>query len=259
MTNFILSFPQGTLAETPLRLQTAAVPGEIAAVFKPAGTPAEKIIAETNKRLAGKQPSFSPLGFDKIFPVYCCEPEISGIILVAGTQTCSRWRDILGSRLMKFYFEFIAGRVPEAENAFFCDLPVAKHFTENRAVVSSTTGKKSRTEFYRVSGGNTFEKWRAETSFPRFHQIRIHAKECGLLIAGDEVYNGVPAITVSSLRPKKRLNKGEDKALYPNVCLHLARIDIPAGGNTVSFCVPAPKGLTILEKKLGLFKESPSS
>lgn len=252
MENLYLSFPPNSIAENAIRLDAQAIPGEIIAINKPAGTPAEKIVAEINKRIAEKQPSFCALALERAYLVYACEPEISGLMLVAGTQTYARWRDALGSNLFNFHFEFLSKRVPAIENEFYCDLPVAKHFNDECAVISSTTGKKSRTQFKRIATGTTFEKWEATTTFPRFHQIRIHAFECEIPVVADPIYDGVPAPTIASLRPKKRLNKGEDKAFYPNICLHLARIETTLDGNAFVFSAPTPKGLATLEKKLGL-------
>ncbi|MCR5183527.1 MAG: hypothetical protein K6B46_02355 [Opitutales bacterium] len=252
MNSLLLSFPPGSLAQDSQKLDAQIVGEGLVAISKPAGMPAEKIIREINRRLDENIPSFKNLGLDKALSVYSGEEEFSGLILIAGTKNYARWRDALGSALMTFHFDFLTARAAAIENDFFCDLPVAKHFTEPRAVISSTTGKKSRSDFHRLASTATIEKWRATSTFPRFHQIRIHAAECGISILADSLYGDNPAVTIADLRPKKRLNKGDDKAFYPHLCLHLARIDITIGGNCVSINAAAPKGLATLEKKLGL-------
>jgi 23S rRNA-/tRNA-specific pseudouridylate synthase len=55
-------------------------------------------------------------------------------------------------------------------------------------VISHKTGKKSRTDFRFIENVGPYEHWQATTRFPRPHQIRLHAHECGIGIIGENLY-----------------------------------------------------------------------
>lgn len=250
-----LSFPPGILAEKALRLAVLYKAAGAIAVEKCAGI--AEIGSAFRAQIAQGKPSACALGLTRPQLVFSPETEISGIQIYADkdSDALNVWKNTLGSSLFEFRYVFLTRPLPDVsrEPEFICDLPVARHHSKPVALVSNTTGKKSETVFRRLEKFAEFELWEARTHFPRYHQIRLHAQECGLPIVGDALYGGIPAISVAELRPKKRLNKGEDKALYASICLHLSSIRLDTaipGIDKCTICAPLPNGLETLLKKL---------
>lgn len=249
-----LSFPPGTLREhEALRLAVLAFGDGAVALEKPAGI--GEIGDALRRQIAEEKPSACALEIARPQLVFTPEEAISGIMIFAdkNTSALEAWKNALGSSQFCFRYRLLTLPSSALETPLSCALPVAQHFTKPRALVSHTSGKKSETTFRRLEKLGNYEYWEAETRFPRFHQIRLHAQECGLPIVGDTLYGDIPAVRISELRPKKRLNKGEDKALYPEICLHLAEITIATGipgiaERTIS--APLPNGFETLLKKL---------
>ena len=251
-----LSFPPNTLSESSQLVPASAFAPGVVALEKNAGTSANALCEAFRAQIAEGKPSALALGLARPQIVCAAEEEVSGLAIFADKDSgaLEAWRNAFGSGQILFRFVFLAEPAEQIEeDAFECDLPVAQHFTEPRALVSRTTGKKSATLFRRIEKLGARELWSAETSFPRFHQIRLHAFECALPIVGDALYGGVPAVNVSELRPKKRLNKGEDKPFYAPICLHLSRISVAAGVPTIASVgldAPLPGGFDALLAKL---------
>lgn len=263
----MLSFPAGTLLQKSLVLPVLFRGNGCVALSKPSGVPADEhpwngsranICAELRKRIAVGQASALALGLSRPATVFLPDAESSGLVLLADRDgnALDFWRNAAGSNRLIFEFLFLAKPVSgvSAEEKFSCELPVASHFSEPRAVISHKTGKKSETRFSRLEKFGNYELWRAETTFPRPHQIRLHARECGLPIVGDGLYGGVPAILNSAFGRKGRLNKGEERPLYAFPCLHLARISAAAGTvfspDVSEISAPLPDGFDALLKKL---------
>ncbi len=250
-----LSFPPGTLSESAMRLAILHASAGTVALEKPAGT--SEIGNLFRAQITEGKPSACALGITRPQLVFAPESEISGIQIYADKDSGALeiWKNTLGSALFKFRYVFLTRPLPKNSNeeAFACALPVAQHVSKPIALISNTTGKKSETVFRRLEKISGFEFWEAVTAFPRFHQIRLHARECSLPIVGDTLYGGVPAIRVSELRPKKRLNKGEDKPLYAPICLHLASVSLKTDVPGIEKCTieaPLPNGFETLLKKL---------
>lgn len=249
-----LSFPPGELREREaVRLEILSCGNGVVALEKPAAV--EAIGEKLRAQIAAGKPSACALGIARPQLVFSPESAVSGIMIFADKDSgaAETWKNALGSARFTFRYLFLARPQIAQRDTISCSLPVAQHFTETRALVSHTTGKKSETAFRRLEQLGNFELWEARTAFPRFHQIRLHALECGLPLVGDELYGNVPAIRISELRPKKRLNKGEDKALYPEICLHLAEISVAEnvpGIPAQTLRAPLPDGFETLLKKL---------
>lgn len=262
----MLSFPPHTLRAEPTLLPVIFRGSGVVALAKPAGVPVDEhpwtrgvpdICGEFRKRLAAGTVSAAALGLKRPAAVLSTDAECSGAALFADRDggALEKWRNAAGSGQLRFFFVFltrVSAGTP-AEGDFVCRLPVAAHFTEARALVSRKTGKKAETRFSRLEKFGTVELWRAETSFPRLHQIRLHAAESGISVLGDALYGGAPAVSNAELSRKGRLNKGEERPLYAPPCLHLERISVPAGALTESgaeIVAPLPDGFAALVGKL---------
>ncbi len=264
MSYELIGFPGGTIFEKPVRMPIVFSGAGAVAISKPAGVSAEKILSALCERPSTR------LHIEKPQIVFYADEEASGIVLFAD-KACKveyeAWKNTQGSFLIEQTFLFLAKplndlKTPSHHRAkvqgeFSCTLPVAKHFSGPRALISHKTGKKSCTIFVREESFPPWELWRAQTTFPRFHQIRLHAAESGIPIVGEKIYGEVPTIKISDLRANNRLNKGEDKAFYADLCLHLANAKILFPKNApqnfpteITISAPLPSGFESLLKKL---------
>ncbi|MDR1890754.1 MAG: hypothetical protein LBQ23_01030 [Puniceicoccales bacterium] len=181
--NFI-GFPPNTICETSLKVQILANRDDFLAIDKPPNISSEKII--DHMRIPRKQ--LADLGIVSPKEIFIAEGELSGIFLVAKTKkSAAELRNLYGSQLFTFTFDLLT--LPTAVGKeITCDLPIAKHFSCDKMVISHKTGKKSHTDFRLIENMGTHEHWQAITHFPRQHQIRIHAHECGMKLIGENLY-----------------------------------------------------------------------
>lgn len=262
----MLTFPPQTFESNSTSVPVVFCGNGMAVLNKPSGIPVDEhpwnegrttLCGEIRKRLEQGRASLQKLGLSRPAPVILTDSEISGCILLADRENgaLELWRNAVGSEQLKFTFVFLCkpdskSRLGESKT---CTLPVAAHFSEPRALISHKTGKKSETRFSPEEKFGEYELWRAETTFPRLHQIRLHAQESGLPIVGDMLYGGVPAVSNAYFGKRGRLNKGEVRPIYPSSCIHLARIEIPeslSGQGAVEISTDVPSGFEALLKKL---------
>lgn len=252
-----IGFPPGLLAEKPLRLDVLDFKaGAYAAINKPAGIYLEADGLTQNpptiiggiKAQAGKA-EIGRLGIETPYSVFVLDPEISGIALIASNKdSASNLRNAFGSGMFEFEFEFLSerpyGRVEEV-----VELPLLRHETKPRAIVSHRYGKKCKTLFSLKEDLGDWQLWSAKTDFLRWHQIRIHAAEAGLRMVGDDTYVRVRKIYLSRL--KRGQYKGEETSpIYDNIALHLKKIAFPFGGEKIEISAPAPNGYEVQLKKI---------
>ncbi len=262
----MLTFPPGTFEENSTRLPVIFRGNGVVALTKPSGIPVDEhpwtegkatLCGELRTRLGAGQASARKLGLERPVSVILTDAEISGIVLLSDRENglSDAWRNAVGSEQLRFVFIFLSKKTAEEAlpDDFVCSLPVAAHFSEPRALISHKTGKKSETRFVRTECFGNYELWRAETVFPRLHQIRLHAQESGLPIVGDALYGGVPAVSNAEFGRRGRLNKGEVRPLYAPPCVHLERVLVsekaPAG-TEFDIVAALPDGFSALLKKL---------
>lgn len=155
--------------------------------------------------------------------IYGLDPDVTGVCVLTRTpERAEKLRNDLGSGLCRFRFHILADQAPD-QDELSCDLPLARHFTQARMVVSSRTGKKAQTTFRRIDRVGRYTLWEAETDFPRRHQIALHAFECGIHIVGDETYAGGSPLYLSQLKRTYRTRKRdeEETPIHPAVAIHL--------------------------------------
>lgn len=252
-----LGFPEGLLGEKPVRLDVLECrAGKFVAVNKPSNVYLEADgIAENPltiiagiKAQAGKK-EFERLGMESPYAVFATDPEISGVALIASNKESSdELRNSFGSGLFEFEFELLSER-PYGKVEEIVDLPLIRHESKPRAIVSHRFGKKCQTRFELKEDFGEWQLWSAKTNFLRWHQIRIHAAEAGLRMVGDDTYVRVRKIYLSRL--KRGQFKGEELApIYDNLAIHLSRLSFPCGGEKIEVSAPLPKVFSVLLKKI---------
>ena len=200
-----LSFPAGLLSAEPLRLPILRQTGNWLALHKPAGLAAIRRGYGKEKGFAigdalrcecerGK-PQLEAHGFDGIHSLCAPACEVEGIYLLAKNPASRKaLRDAMGSGHFRFYYQFWSVNRPDLPESMECQLPVARHRHEDRALVSHRTGKKTTTHFRRLATLPGADLWQSDSTFDRWHQVRLHASELGIPPLLDELYGGAPEL-----------------------------------------------------------------
>tara|TARA_R100000027_G_scaffold66167_2_gene61618 strand:+ start:7124 stop:7783 length:660 start_codon:yes stop_codon:yes gene_type:complete len=176
-------------------------------------------------RISEDQPAIKALlseGATAIYPLPC-----GGPIAFAGTrEQSSAMREEYGSNQWTLRFLLLVRSSPEQES-LECDLPIAIHNTEERSLISHTTGKRANTQFKKLLTGKTLELWEARTSYLRPDQIRLHAAESGIRVAGESLYGDHDPISRPDL-PGTRKPGGRGYVLFPAPAIHLVELSAPS-------------------------------
>ncbi|MDR2603358.1 MAG: hypothetical protein LBC11_02245 [Puniceicoccales bacterium] len=234
--NFI-GFPPNTIRETSVKVKILVNLDNFLAIDKPPDVPSEKILEHLPKQWVS-------IGLCYPKEIFALDGEISGIFLIAKTKkSAAELRNFHGSQLFTFTFDLLA--LPSTlDKIITCDLPIAKHSFHHAMVVSHKTGKKSHTDFRFIENVGPYEHWKATTCFPRPHQIRLHAHECGIGIIGENLYasNGIN-VTKKFLKTPNLKNHWSTQYLP----IHLSCLEIDSSQKIKS---PLPKKFQSLMKLL---------
>lgn len=255
-----IGFPAGLLAEEPVRVAVlAAGPGWVA-LDKPAGVAfddhpwqqqAPTLVGALRVQLEQAKPEMLRLGLKEPGAVFGPEPEVAGLAVLADrTSVLAAWREALGSGAFIFRFEFIARTEDAPEEGGLCDLPLVMDDAERRAVVSHKHGKLATTRFEAGPIHGRWRLWTAHTPYHRRDQVRVHAAEAGLRIAGELKYGRSGRVTLTDTTRKGRLNKGEDKPLHRGLLLRLAQVEGVVAGVRFAFEAPRPDDFATVVKRL---------
>ncbi|MCH8475078.1 MAG: hypothetical protein LAT55_07615 [Opitutales bacterium] len=196
-----LSFPAGLLQEEPLRLDILRETNDWLALHKPADLAAIRRGYGKEKHFSigdalqceyerGK-PQLQAHGFEGIHSLCAPAYEVEGIYLLAKNPASRKnLREAMGSGRFLFHYQFWSLPRPELPDQLECDLPVARHRQEDRALVSHRTGKKASTLFRRLHALPGGDYWESTSAFDRWHQVRLHAAESGIPPLLDSLYGG---------------------------------------------------------------------
>lgn len=262
-----IGFPPPLLGERPLRLPVVACADGLLVLEKPSG-----VIPERNQwyprapsladalqyQLEQGKPELARVGLQKgqgIAAVVQHEPDIPGLALLSyGAEARERYREAYGSYHFELAFQFLT-RARGEEDTLEIDLPIAKHRTQPRALISHTTGKKAQTRFTRLMRFGRYTWWEARTRYYRMDQIPLHAVEAGLPIVGEMTYGREQPVFLSQLKRGYRQKPGAvEQPLHPHMCLWLASVTLQESEDTPlrQWQAALPKSLQPLQKQLQL-------
>lgn len=192
-----IGFPSPLLGAAPMRLSVLAQSEGCLVLEKPSGVAvdahplypkAPSLVAGINAQLEAGKPELQRLGLEKVYETHPLDAELPGLALLAvGQQGKALWRNVFGSRQITFGFRLLTFAKTEATSQT-CELPLARHFEEARMVVSHKTGKRTATTFRQLESIGRMTLWEATTDYLRLHQVRLHALESALPVAGDPLY-----------------------------------------------------------------------
>lgn len=236
-----LGFPPPLLGLRPLRLPVIWDDGDLLALDKPPGLlvtadkmhPRLPVLTEAIRHEAARgKPECvrAGIGPEGLLAIFAFDPEITGPALFARTAAAAEhWRNAYGSSLLCLHFHLLTERAPDRPEVH-CELPIARHATQPRMLVSHTTGKQAATTFTRIERIGAHQLWEARTNYLRPHQVRLHARECGFEIPGEYLYGRTPPLLLSRIKRGYRPSRTrEEQPLHTEPLLHLARIALPDG------------------------------
>lgn len=257
-----ISFPPGYLGGAPQKFPLLANDGRHFAINKPAGLACFQhdwtlgkpdISMALRRELIAEKPQLSRLGIQGLFRAYNLDAELSGVLLFAkNEENETLLKNAAGSNQLTYRYHLLAA-YEGVERSFFSDLPIARHFQENRMLVSHKTGKKCETTLRYVRSFGQYQLWEAETSSMRLHQVRVHAAERGLRIVGETLYSKGDKIYLSDLKRGYRgpTNKAE-KPIYDGLCVHLLEVSFNIPDQHFDpIMAPLPGRFATLLKRLG--------
>ncbi|MGH8021708.1 MAG: hypothetical protein ACREIA_26190 [Opitutaceae bacterium] len=185
------------------------------------------LLAAMQAGIAAGGGQFRRLGFEEAAGINDLETGASGVVLVAtNRETAGNLRNDLGSDRITFVFELITEGVAEAGvgDVRLCNLPLAWDNERERAFVSQRVGRKCSTSFTLAARFPGHSAWRAETNLYRSDQIRVHAREIGLRIVGEDKYVRVRAMSLAGLKGLRLRRDAEVAIVNQGLCLHLAQV-----------------------------------
>ncbi|MCZ6675602.1 MAG: pseudouridine synthase [Verrucomicrobia bacterium] len=257
-SNEFVGFPEGILRRKPIRLPVLANESNWFSLNKFAGLLGQAhpwyaeqrdITSAIRSQVEFEKGELKRLEIGSIFYICGPEPEVAGPMLFAkDKQTSYVLKNALGSDLITFKYWFVThGKVAESEE--ICQLPVAAHKSEPRALVSHKSGKKSCTKFRKLRDSQDLSLWEATTNHPRMHQVRLHASEIGIPVYGDANYGSrYPVSTIKEVwQGRKQIPR------FSGLGMVLTELDISEVlPETLPLSGKLPKSLSVLMRKYGL-------
>jgi 23S rRNA pseudouridine1911/1915/1917 synthase len=179
--------------------------------------------------------------------------ETSGVILLAkSTPVLVALADLFGrGKPLKSYVALVQGQPGKA--AFEVNAKLAPHPVKTGLMrVDEKHGKNSLTRFEVLERFAGHSLLNCLPATGRTHQIRVHLRQAGLPIVGDELYGGGPLL-LSRLKSGYRLKPNKtERPLVARVALHAERLMLPQPitGATITITAPWPKDLMVAIKYL---------
>lgn len=154
----------------------------------------------------------------KLHVVHRLDQTTTGVMIFAKTsETAKKYADFFFNRQVKKTYNFIT-----KHKLALTEISIEKDILHKGKILDA------RTDFKFVKHQDDFTLWQAKPFTGRNHQIRIHAKEAGIPILGDSLYNGHD---------------------YSFICLHNQSIEFPNGIIITSFLPFHFENLEILKDK----------
>ena len=188
-----------------------------------------------------------------LMPANSLDPEASGVLLLAKSKpVLEGLLNALGSEIPGRTYVALVQGVP-AEERFKSGAKVAPNPVRPGAWrVDPQRGKRSFSAFAVLEKFAGYALLKCEALTDRPHQLRVHLRNLGLPVAGDELYGGKPLL-LSRLKSDYRLKPNRtERPLIAGPALHADALNLahPITGAALEIRAPWPKDLTVAVKYL---------
>lgn len=151
----------------------------------------------------------------------------SGVMVCAKTESALSFlqKQFAARKVIKTYRAIISGRITEPEAII--DMPIERSPKQPQTFRVGANGKPAQTKYRVISEFDSYQKLELEPLTGRTHQLRVHLKQLGHPIVGDNLYAG---------------------EVYKRLLLHAQKISfvLPSGKNK-SFNAPEPEEFKLFE------------
>ncbi len=128
-----------------------------------------------------------------LYIVHRLDKDTSGCLLLAKTPEAAKTlTDVFTQREIRKTYLLVTDRESTLPDRFVHQSQIQREGSEWISEADAVSGAKAETEFEKVSERGAFTLWRAYPKTGRTHQIRLHARDCGIPILGDVRYGGTP-------------------------------------------------------------------
>ncbi len=117
----------------------------------------------------------------------------SGVMICAKTENALSWlqKQFSTRKVKKVYLAIIKGSLEPAEAII--DMPIERNPKHPQTFRVGTTGKPATTVYETLKSNDNYSLVKLTPQTGRTHQLRVHLKQLGHPIIGDNLYGGEPA------------------------------------------------------------------
>ncbi|HSW85751.1 MAG TPA: RluA family pseudouridine synthase [Candidatus Saccharimonadales bacterium] len=130
---------------------------------------------------------------DRAGIVHRLDRATSGVMIVAKSSESLQWlqKQFSQRKVKKTYIAIIEGQPKEP--AALIDMPIERNPKHPQTFRVGSHGKKAETGYKVISNSNKYSYIELKPTTGRTHQLRVHLKQLGHPILGDNLYGGLSA------------------------------------------------------------------
>jgi 23S rRNA pseudouridine1911/1915/1917 synthase len=190
--------------------------------------------------------------YGEIFTVHRLDAATSGVILFAKNAEAHKdfTQQFEHRQTQKLYTGIVHGSIYQKEGTI--DAAILQHPGKNGLMVINRKGKESITNYKVIQDFRKYSVVEFDILTGRTHQIRIHCKNIGHPIVGDELYGDGKGIYLSMFKKKFNLNKNEleERPILNRLALHAHKLSITINKELRKFEAPLPKDIVVAVKQM---------
>lgn len=203
--------------------------------------------------IADGKPWVRERGLSYLMNTHRLDFETTGVLLLAKTKPAlAQLANLFGTgKPVQRYLALVRGEPDEEKfevNAKLAPNPVRPGLMK----VDQKHGKRSCTRFEVMERFSGWTLMACEPVDARNHQVRVHLRHAGLLLAADQLYGGAELL-LSKLKPQYRLKPNRhERPLFDRAAVHAERLAFPhpATGEVVTITAPLPRDFSVALKYL---------